>query len=235
MSASALIEYCMTKESLQSITLEDLAALAREEGYEEEGPADRAILIEFILENRKDRAREKERENSPSVRVEDSKYQIADDESRRPADLELLPIPHRYSQSKIVFMVRDPHWAFAYWELDERAREGISDDDESLQLVLRVHETGVAQRSSFDIPVQFHDCSWYIYLPNQDCSYLLELGTLRDRQYTCVIRSNSIRTPREDLSRRPAYAMDWHCAFSGTYGTGGSDSIPQRILAVGTE
>jgi hypothetical protein len=235
MSPDALIEDCMTKESLQSIPLEELAALAREQGYEEEGAVDRATLTEFILESHKDRAREKEQENSPSVRVEDSKYQLTDTESNTSVDLDLYPIENRYNQTKIVFMVRDPHWAFAYWELDDSAREKISKNNVSQQLILRVHEAESIQRSSFDIPIQFGDSSWYIYLPDQDCSYVLELGKLNDRRYTCLARSNSIRTPREGFTQSTEHALDWHSDLNAYYGIGGSGSIPQRILAVGGE
>jgi hypothetical protein len=235
MSPDTLIEDCMTKESLQSIPLEDLSALAREQGYEEDGAIDRATLTEFILESQKDRAREKEQENSLAVRVEDSKYQITDAEPKKPVEPDLYPIANRYNQTKIVFMVRDPHWAFAYWEIDDKAREKISDKGESQHLFLRVRETDSGRHSSFDIPVQFGDSSWYIYLPNQDCGYVLELGKLDDRGYTCMARSNPIRTPREELSQSTEHALDWHRDFNAYYGIGGSGSIPQRILAVGGE
>lgn len=225
----------MTKESLQSIPLEELVALAREEGYEEGGAADRATLAEFILENLKDRAREKEQENSPSIRVEDSKYQITDPESQEGLDTNIYPIADRYNQTKIVFMVRDPHWAFAYWELDNKTREKLPDKGESCQLILRVHETQIPRHPSFDIPIQFGDSSWYIYLPNQDCDYILELGIISDGRYNCMVRSNPIRTPREGFSKSRGQALDLHPDFNSYFGISSSGAIPQRILAVGRE
>jgi len=225
----------MTKESLQSISLEELVALAREEGYEEGGAADRATLAEFILENLKDRAREKEQENSPSVRVEDSKYQITDPESRERLDTDIYPIADRYNQTKIVFMVRDPHWAFAYWELDNKTREKLPDKGESCPLILRVHETQIPRHPSFDIPIQFGDSSWYIYLPNQDCDYILELGIISDGRYNCLARSNPIRTPREDFSQSRDQALDLHPDLDSYFGISSSGAIPQRILSVGRE
>jgi hypothetical protein len=225
----------MTRESLQSIPMEELVALAREEGYEEGGALDRAILTEFILENLKDRAREKERENSPSVRVEDSKYQITDSRSReRPGSI-IYPIPDRYNQTKLVFMVRDPHWAFAYWEMDNSTIERLSEKAENADLVLRVNETESVRPSSFDIPIQFSDSSWYIYLPEQDCSYVLELGFMEQGRYRCLASSNPVHTPRESLAWNPDSDRDLYPDFDPYSGIGGSESIPQRILAVGTE
>jgi len=225
----------MTRESLQAIPLEELVALAREEGYEEGGARDRAILTEFILENLKDQAREKERENSPSIRVEESKYQITDPQSKeRPGSI-VYPIADRYNQTKLVFMVRDPHWAFAYWELDNNSLEKLSGRAEKIHLVLRVHETESVTHSSFDIPIQFSDYSWYIYLPEQDCSYSLELGFVAPGRYTCLASSNPIRTPRESFAQSPDYVAEMYPDFDPYSGIGGSESIPQRILAVGRE
>jgi hypothetical protein len=231
----------MTKESLQSIPLEELVALARQEGYEEGGVTDRSTLTEFILENLKDRAREKEQENSPSIRVEESKYQITDPEPKEQAGADIHPIADRYNQTKIVFMVRDPHWAFAYWDIDNKTYEKLPDKEESHQLILRVHETESIRTPSsgkpafFDIPIQLVDSSWYIYLPNQDCSYILELGIVRDGRYSCLARSNPLRTPREGVAEDQDYALDLNSDFNAYYGSGSSGSIPQRILAVGRE
>ena len=231
----------MTKESLQSIPLEELVALARQEGYEEGGVADRSTLTEFILENLKDRAREKERENSPSIRVEESKYQITDPEPKEQAGADIYPIADRYNHTKIVFMVRDPHWAFAYWDIDSKTYEKLPDKEESHQLILRVYETESIRTPSpgkppfFDIPIQLVDSSWYIYLPNQDCSYSLELGIVSDERYSCLARSNPIRTPREGVAEDQDYALDLNSDFNVCYGSGSSGSIPQRILAVGRE
>jgi hypothetical protein len=229
------MEVCMTKESLRTIPLEELAALAREEGYEEGGAADRATLTEFILENQQDRAREKEQENDPSIRVEESKFKITDAESGEPAGSELYPIPDRYNRTKIVFMVRDPHWAFAYWDIDNQTREKLPDKEESCHLILRVHETQSIRNPSFDIPIQYGDSSWYIYLPNQDCNYILELGVISQGRYSCLARSNPIRTPREGFAETGDHAPDLYSDFSACYGTGGSGPIPQRILAAGRE
>ena len=225
----------MTRESLQSIPLEELLALAREEGYEEGGDQDRAILTEFILENLKERAREKERENSPPIRVEESKYQIAEPRTRERPGQVICPIADRYNQKKLVFMVRDPHWAFAYWELDSNTLEKLSENAENINLILRVRETESVQPESFDIPIQFSDSSWYIYLPEQDCSYVLELGFIDRGRYICLAGSNPIRTPRESVAQSPDHAEELYPDFDPYTGIGGSEAIPQRILAAGRE
>ncbi|UCF97622.1 MAG: DUF4912 domain-containing protein [Spirochaetaceae bacterium] len=227
----------MTKESLQLFTLEELVALARDEGYEGGAAADRATLIEFILENLKESVREEQEENSPSIQVEDSKYQITEF-TEKPA-VEDWPITDRYNQSKIVFMVRDPHWAFAYWDLENSCLEKLRADAENL--ILRVYEADTSGlpdsgvRSSFDIPIQLGDWSWYIYLPNQNCPYVLELGINADGKYRCLARSNTARTPRESVAKNQDSALEPFTDFDTHSASTSSAAIPQRILAGGRE
>ena len=167
--------------------------------------------------------------------MEESKYQILDPESKEPEGSYIYPIPDRYNRTKIVFMVRDPHWAFAYWEIANKTLEKLPDKVDSRSLILRVHETESVQQSSFDIPIQFGDSSWYIYLPNQDCSYILELGIICQGRYRCLARSNTIHTPREGFAHGLEDTADLHPGFNAYYGHGSMGSIPQRILATGGE
>ena len=236
----------MTKERLQSISLEELEDLARQQGYEFTGATDRAALTEFILENFRELEREREDENNLSIRVEERKYQVTERKTADCIDVDTYPIEKRYNQTKVVFMVRDPNWAYAYWDLDNNLLEKLKKSADGDQLVLRVHDvelidfTGSNAKSSFDIPIQIDDTSWYIYLPNQNCSYILELGSISEGKYRCLARSNPIKTPRNDFSdnypsvdQDPASSLIWE--FDTFEGIGSSSGIPQRILAVTRE
>ncbi len=236
----------MTRERLQSISLEELEALARKQGCEFTGANDRAALTEFILENFKELEREREDENNPSIRVEESKYQITERETPDGESADTYPVEKRYNQTKVVFMVRDPNWAYAYWDLDNNLLEKLKKNVDGDQLVLRVYDvdlidfTGSNANSSFDIPIQIDDTSWYIYLPNQNCSYILELGIISEDKYRCLARSNLIRTPRNDFSDNyPSVdqdlTLDLLWGFDPFESIGSSSGIPQRILAVPRE
>jgi hypothetical protein len=215
--------------------LGELAALARKEGYDEDGAADRESLSEFLTEIFEDRAREKEQENSPSVQVEESKYQITDSGCIECGKGDSFPIAVRYNQTKITLMVRDPHWAFAYWDIDDKIREKLPAKEDGRCLVLRVKETDSVPPVSFDIPIQLDDSSWYIYLPHQDCGYVLELGIVSQERFGVLAASNPIRTPREDLSVSGGPVLDLLSDYNAYVGIGGSSPIPQRILAAGGE
>jgi hypothetical protein len=237
----------MTRERLQLLSMEELLALARNEGYELSEPADRSTLIETILETLEEQRRERQEENNPNVRVEETKFEVSSDDELALAGADEFPIPKRYNQTRITFLVRDPHWAFAFWEIDDHdaARLKKSSPD---QVMLRVHDVellqydGSSSNFSFDIPVRPTDSSWYIYLPNENCAYVLELGMLSGRRFTCLARSNVIRTPRETPApaapagegEQPGEAeilLELMSDLGDLESYSSSEIIPQRILS----
>ena len=236
----------MTRERLQLLSMEELLVLARNEGYELSEPADRSTLIDTILETLEEQRRERQEENNSSVRVEETKYEVSSDDELAPSGDDAYPIPKRYNQTRITLLVRDPHWAFAFWEIDDHDVARIRKNSPE-QVLLRVHDVELLQydgsRSnfSFDIPVRLTDSSWYIYLPNQDCSYVLELGMLSGRRFTCLARSNVIRTPREtpapgapgggEQSESGEVLLELMSDLEDLGRYSSSEIIPQRILS----
>ena len=80
--------------------MEELLALARNEGYELSEPADRSTLIETILETLEEQRRERQEENNPNVRVEETKFEVSSDDelalaSELHADTDLERIARR--------------------------------------------------------------------------------------------------------------------------------------------
>jgi hypothetical protein len=227
----------MTRERLQSIPLEELTALARNAGLEPGDPVNRAELIEVLMESFEELRQEREEGNSPSVQVEEKKYEVAADEELEPAGDDPYPVPCRYNETRVVLMIRDPHWAFAYWDIEESQGQRVRQDPNFEQLVLRVHDC--PSSSSFDIPIQREDSSWYIYLPNPDCEYYLELGYLAAGRFKLLARSDQIRTPREAIVeegeqdehvRALFFAVQPEALEVASRGLS-SEAIPQRILS----
>jgi hypothetical protein len=144
-------------------------------------------------------------------------------------------LPARYNETRAVLMVRDPHWAYAYWDVEEAQAARVRRDSAFEQLVLRVQDLQPA--SSFDIPIQWSDSSWYIYLPNQDADYLLELGYLASGRFRLLARSNQVRTPRESIAGdAPEEGESLFLGinpetFAAPSSAMSSEAIPQRILS----
>src|SRR4030042_545660 len=153
----------------------------------------------------------------------------------RSAGAEEPGIPPRYNETRAVLMVRDPHWAYAYWDVEDAQAARVRRDAGFEQLVLRVQDLQPA--SSFDIPIQWSDSSWYIYLPNQDADYQLELGYLASGKFRLLARSNQVRTPRESIAgdapqeSESLFLGGSPEAFAGPSSAMSSEAIPQRILS----
>jgi len=201
----------MTEERLHSFALPELKKIAAEVGVEialpyQETIKDRQDIITLILEAYRETKSEREEQNNLPIKAEEKKYEIALDDEIYQCEKYEYPIPAGYDETKVVLMVRDPHWAFAYWDIKKTKVREIRSYSDFESLLLRVYEVDKEELSysdtgsSFDIPIQFTDNSWYIYLPDEDCSYFLELSFQSGGRYQVLSRSNIIITPRETMS-----------------------------------
>ena len=117
-------------------------------------------------------------------------------------------IPTGYGDTRLLLMVKDPWWLFAYWEVQpekERAvrRQLLPDDVAGLQTVLRVYDvTGIefpsqAAHRSFDIPLSGLASNWYIQTDAPGRSFIVEIGLLTATgRFLLLARSNRVTAPR---------------------------------------
>jgi uncharacterized protein len=120
-------------------------------------------------------------------------------------------IPAHYWENRLVLLVRDPWWLYAYWEVTpERQREVAAEVDKSgrgpYRTVLRVYDvTGgmVLPRSNsfFDIELNFQTDNWYIDVGTPNREWMAEIG-FRDEKgrFFALVRSNRVRTPAFGIS-----------------------------------
>ena len=106
-----------------------------------------------------------------------------------------LPVEHQ--ENRLVLLVRDPWWLFAYWEMTPR----FSSDGEK---ALRVYDvTGgdlPSSRSYFDIRIGAGE-SWYIEVGIPDREWIAEIGFLSNEGcFVSWARSNRVTTPRYGVS-----------------------------------
>ncbi len=225
----------MTRDRLRTMPLAELVALARSAGLEPAENLAAEELIELVLEGYREMREEREEGNNPSVRVEEAKFEVGEEEEVPAAPIEEPHVSQRYNETRAVLMVRDPHWAYAYWDVEDAQAARARKDTGFEQLVLRVQDLQPA--SSFDIPIQWSDCSWYIYLPSQDADYLLELGYLASGKFRLLARSNPVHTPRESIAGDPPDEAESLFlgispeVFAAPSSAMSSEAIPQRILS----
>jgi len=125
---------------------------------------------------------------------------------------EQFEIPNGYGDDRLVLLVKDPWWLFAYWEVQpqtERAARSQLRPEEipGLQTILRVSDiTEVTfpeqpAHRAFDIPLSGLTTNWYIHVNAPNRAFVVELGLLaRSGRFIALLRSNVVRTPRAEPS-----------------------------------
>lgn len=118
-------------------------------------------------------------------------------------------LPHEYGDTKIVVMVRDPEWVFAYWEVNDETRAGfkLNRHGHDRRVIVRFYKiTGrdwpaEPAHYTFDVDVGPYSSSWYVRMPEADSEWVAELATFDDEgNYVAIVRSNPIRMPRDSVS-----------------------------------
>lgn len=205
--------HVVNRWTLSDASFEALLRLADNYGAEVPENVTRDELEEIVEEAAEEWHLEHRRANNHPVRIEETKYEIqaAGDLAWAEEEVEL---PDGYNETKVVLMLRDPSWAFAYWDLRDSDRNEFQRDEGFEGLVLRVYsmdrpDTELAQaRERFDIPVTLLDSRWYINLPDQETLYRLALVSVIDGAERELARSNVISVPRGMIADAPETARE---------------------------
>lgn len=131
----------------------------------------------------------------PSVSVEEMRdHELADRE-----------LPLEYGETKVVLMVRDPEWIFAYWEIDNKTRKHfrIPRGKHNRLLALRVIELDQNDDmvNTYDVGINDHTASWYVKIDNPNHRYIVELGILDvEGGFEVITTSNEVTVPRRTIA-----------------------------------
>lgn len=226
----------MTRERLQSLSPAELTKLSDKIGIDSDPDMDREALIDNILEALEEDKVEREQLNNFVMRVKEKKYDISQDEELDFSDEDEFSLPDKYNETKIVLLLRDPLWAFAYWEI----KDSESAKFKNSNVVIRIHRMipGEKKIDFFSIPVSLEDKSWYVNLPESNSEYYAEIITTVFGKEEVMTRSNIIKSPKTDLGNmEESGALKDHniLLLSGLYEVGASSSmskIPQRIISM---
>ena len=118
--------------------------------------------------------------------------------------------------TRVVFLPRDPEWAFVFWEISESDRKRAQSQGAS-RLSLRLSDvTNMRQGEQFsgtlrEVVVDSHSTEWYLPIPVGDRDYKVELGYRFASQWISLAISSSARVP----SLRPSnQVLDQFVPFS---------------------
>lgn len=141
-------------------------------------------------------------------KVEDTKFYLGAEEKGVITEEEL---PESYGDNKVVLMVRDPHWAYVYWEINSRkvaeARGRLKSEFDQSKLILRVYDitgiefNGFNAHSFFDIEIPNVLGNWYVHLGRPNRTFCIDIG-YRNQEggIFSLSRSNNITSPRDTFS-----------------------------------
>lgn len=234
----------MTEERLSVLSLSALCEIAGNEGIKNAAELDRDELIEQILEAIEEDREERECFNNFAMRIEEKKYEILLDEEFESQKGIFFEIPVTYNETKIALLLRDPFWAFAYWDIQDQELEAIEERGHIECLLLRVcqletDETGKEKVvDSFDIPVKVQDNKWYINLPESGKIYFIKLVVRLAGGEKDLCASNTVTSPAKTVETTIAGEnitdfSDPMLAFAGLFNlseTTLEGSIPHRII-----
>jgi len=190
----------MTAERLQQCTMKSLREIAEKEGIVLAGKINKDILIDLILEALEEDREERDRTNNPAMRIREKKYEIVMDEDIDTPETHRFPLPEHYNETKIVLLLRDPYWAFAYWEIKTTDMDDLKSLYRNPSLYLRVRRpsngtSGSQEEDFFDIPVGINDRSWYINLPSAGSVYEISLVGKSKTGEKELCKSNRVVSP----------------------------------------
>ena len=114
----------------------------------------------------------------------------------------LNDLPFSYNKTKLTLMVRDPYWAYAYWDFSADTWNWIvifRERDHGAKPKLRLHNLDSGECRDLDI---FLDArNWYLELGVPCTAFEAELGLLDSSgKFHLIVRSNRVRTPRNGPS-----------------------------------
>jgi len=110
-----------------------------------------------------------------------SSHQDLTGRSLESIEAQMNPAPRPTAETRVVFLPRDPQWAYVFWEIADEDREEAMAAGAS-QLCLRVADvTGLPGGSSHphtlqEVVVDSHATEWYLPVPLSDREYRVELG-----------------------------------------------------------
>jgi len=169
------------QESLSRLTLRQLRLKASELGIPLYSRKSKADLIKWVYLYSEKKEVEKQLINSKS------------ETSDEVSNTDVL-------QTKVVFLPRDPEWAYVFWEISDQDRANAQTQGAN-RLCLRLAD--VTDRNNGqgnpgtlqEVVVDSHSTEWYLPIPLGGRDYKVELGYRIGHQWMSLAHSSSAKVP----------------------------------------
>ncbi len=171
---------------LETLSSADLVSLADEYGIDVPAGLNRRFIIGEILEMMEDTDRFL------------SEKEPIETQAGFPAEQFL---PKSYNETRITVLLRNPAWAFAYWDLKESDTTVFAEDRLFVSFVLRVAFFAAPDVEKtvdyYDITVENDDRERYVYLSRSEYAFSINLiAKFRNLEAQTLARSRKIVIPK---------------------------------------
>jgi hypothetical protein len=224
-------ELRLDRPFLERLTTAELIRLAERAGIDVSSGLERIVIIEELLEAMDDA--EAGAEKRAPFPLEDRRLLAS-----------TAPLPRHYNISYVDVLVRDPLWAFAFWEVNAHDREIHEKAPDFGGYCLRVEpepgDTGrAAGDNSFTVQVGTGDSAWYLGFSPSGGTFTVELCAIRREEPVVLAVSRPFRLPNllEPLGNRyspashnPLLRLSGIDEFKIIHNTSRSSRLPKHSL-----
>lgn len=195
----------MNLDKLRGLQIDDLRLLADKIGLNLPDDLDPSIVLLEIVDALEEDSLDNKTALNDFLSMEEMKFSSTEGDS---FDMNPEPgIDLHYSETVLRVMVRDPTWAFAFWDLSEfdkkkaQATQGFS--GYSLRLIEYITlEDGKKGYGDFhEIEIKESDVEWYISLPESGKKYVVELCVNVQGSFLPISRSSPFASPRAHVQK----------------------------------
>ena len=104
------------------------------------------------------------------------------------------------SNTRVVFLPRDPEWAYVFWEISEGDRKRAQSQNANRLCLRLLDVTGVESGQSHrqtlqEVQVDSHNTEWYLPIPLSDRDYRVEIGYKSGNRWISLACSSVARVP----------------------------------------
>jgi hypothetical protein len=122
------------------------------------------------------------------------------DGDREAMEAELHSPSTSEASTRVVFLPRDPQWAYVFWEISDSDRRQAQSEGAAFLCLRLADVTGLENGSSHphtlqEVPVDSHSTEWYLPVPLCDRDYRVELGYKTESKWISLAFSSVARVP----------------------------------------
>jgi hypothetical protein len=179
-------DFSLTRVYLDSLSTNELAALADRYGIDIPPGLERVFIIEELLE----------------IALGDD-YEMEKHDAAPPVSTDFLEsavLPKQYNITFLEVLIRDPLWAFVFWEIKNHDKERYERSPDfggyHLKVIPLDREAAGPKEDSFTVPVGMNDTAWYLGFPPAEGRYRVDLCVLRGNDEVVLAVSRLFMLPR---------------------------------------